>query len=166
MNKKQFYIYLGIGLTAAIAGIVLIILVFTSGNNSSPQVNEFVFNAGNQPIATRDFISSADSKFDSVVVLYASSDASIQFDRKNRFFQITYYADDFESFSATRDSIESIFLERLDISKPDACLLNVTEVALQNLSNEIGKETFGMSFCADGKVFPVAQNSDDPQDIR
>jgi len=66
-------------------------------------------------------------------------------------FIITIHNKDMEK---ARIAAETDFIKTLNISKEDACKLNVNLMVPLDINENIAGQNFGLSFCPDGKVFP------------
>ncbi len=58
-----------------------------------------------------------------------------------------------ENLSASREKAEADFLSSLDITKEQACKLNVSLSVSKDIDYSLAGQEFGLSFCPNGKPF-------------
>ncbi len=89
---------------------------------------------------------------DDSVTFLENSDFTMLFYPKDQSFSIALLSS--ENLAVTREKAENAFLQKLEISKEQACKLTGFLGVPYSISPEISGINFGFSFCPSGKPFP------------
>ncbi|MEI8343600.1 MAG: hypothetical protein WCF93_01465 [Candidatus Moraniibacteriota bacterium] len=146
-----------------------------NAKNSTPSATDTLItsNVSNSPTDSKISIPSSDSKGSISVDNYYNAPSSTVIDDKdvligtNKNFDILaydynnektfliYLKNSEESLETTRKNAESVFIEKLGITKEQACLLVVSERLADDIKGST-TEDYGLSFCPNGKKIPIS----------
>jgi hypothetical protein len=149
MNKNKIIV---IGIVIILAFIILIAFLA----KPKKQVEDKLTIPGlknNAQIETQDFTKSS-TNFENESIIYTDSDINIEYDSKIHYFQITFTNLDPRTLTDNRAKAEDILMNKLGITKSEACKLDIAEV-LPALDPTLSKnKLYKLSFCKGGEVFP------------
>jgi hypothetical protein len=147
--KKNIYYIFGIVLLAVIFYWTYLVFFSTERDTVSIQTKEgnlSVTNLAKVPeakqLSPQDTLAQSTPDYDIVYFDFGAKDRSFLIDIKG------------VDITLARTKAEAVFLQLLNITRDQACSLNVSLRVSSNANDKLSGQEFGLSFCPNGKAFP------------
>lgn len=150
MNSKTRYIIIAVGIFLIVMGVLVF---FTQKKKSAPLPENITIKGKVEDITIANPLKNPAEIITEKDVVIAETDKYdiLYFKYQEESFLITIK--DKYNIQSARDLAENDLLKKLNISKEDACELNVSLGVPNFVSEKLSGKNYGLSFCPGGKSF-------------
>lgn len=143
-----------VSIAIAIPSLLFLFLFLKNRNNVPVEKGKIIVPVGNKQLPIADYSQNAKKIIDdkNIVIDETEEYDILGFSYNNqRGFLISIKSSD--NLEVTRKKAESELLSKLEISKEDICLLDVSVNVSKDIDENLAGRNFGLSFCPNGKPF-------------
>jgi len=147
MNEK-YRIYVYGGLIILGISLLLVIAVVIKGKPKQPELTVDTITG---PVTVDDFTKTPVEQVADTVIVARAAEFEIAYFEKEQTFTVLLLT---TPLSSARLAAETALLEKLGVSKEEACRLKVSVMTIQSVDEQLAGKEFGLSFCSGAATIP------------